>query len=273
MADQNYSMLLRLLLKDQLSGGLKKTMASLRGFDSDLKKVMRDYNQFRGTVSKPVSTSAIDKVGSRYRSATKEIRAFSREQGKMGTRMSRPPDTKGLDTQTSKLRAFRRELRAVAKESGNARTSMRAPVSSRMPARRGYSEPVYDERDTRRRGGRGFGSRLSQAGDFYMNARQAGDVWRDRVSSLDKYIQPARELLGARTRFSMMGWSPRDVSKGLAGAEQVSRTTRGVNPIEAQEAFNSLVNTIGSVDDALKFLPLASKYQANMKVMYDGQFS
>jgi hypothetical protein len=118
-----------------------------------------------------------------------------------------------------------------------------------------------------------WGNRVSDAGDFYMNMRQVGAAFRDRIESLDKYIAPAKQLLGSQTRFRMMGWSPRDTSAGLAGVESVSRNIRGVNKLDVQETLNSLVNTIGGVDEALKFLPMASKYQANMNVMYGGQFS
>ena len=269
MADQNYKLLIALLLKDQLSGGLKKTLTHLRAFGSESKRALRDYNQFRNGVAKPLSTSNIDKYSTRIKTATKETRAFGTEQGKLNKRFSQPINTKGLDSQIGKLREYRRELRGAAKDSERARTGMRGG----MPNGRAPYAPSGSSSGQRRQPRQyGWGNRMSDAGDFYMNMRQVGAAFRDRIDSLDKYIEPAKKLLGAQTRFRMMGYSEADTRKGLAGVESVSRSIRGVNRTDAQEALNSLVNTIGGVDEALKFLPMASKYQANMNVMYGGQF-
>jgi hypothetical protein len=272
-ASGQYQLSVLLKTVDQMSGGLSKGVSNLKKFGVAGKSALRDYEQFRRAIGKPLPTSGFDKYMTKMRAVTKETRGFGVEQGRLSKRFSQPIKTAGLDSQIGKLREYRRELRGVSADSGRARAAMRGGMPSGGRPLFQPPGPLGPPRGGRARRAYGWRDRLSDAGDFSMNVRQAGAAWRDRMDSLDKYIAPVKDLLGAKTRFQMMGWSPSDVSKGMAGAEQVSRSTRGISQIDAQEALNSLVNTIGGVDEALRFLPLAAKYQANMKVMYGGQFS
>jgi hypothetical protein len=269
-ASGQYQLSVILRTIDKMSGGLKMGTSNLRAYGKEAKSVLTIQKQLNSLLSKNVPTSGVDKYMTKMRSATKETRAFATEQGKLGRRLSQPIKTTGLDAQIGKLREYRRELRGVGADSSRARVAMRGGMSSGGCAPLGPPLPPFGSRGRRPQT---WGARMGDAGDFFMNMRQAGAAWRDRMDSLDKYIAPAKNLLGARTRFSLMGWSEADINKGLAGASQVSRSTRGITSIDAQEALNSLVNTIGGVDEALKFLPLAAKYQANMKVLYGEQFS
>jgi hypothetical protein len=272
MADTSGQYQLSVILKtvDQMSGGLGKGVSNLKKFGTASRKALADYDALRKGIAKPVSTSGIDKFGTKLRATTKDLRAFKGEQNKLSTRLGKPTDTTGLDSQIQKLRAYRRELRATAKESGLARTSMRGGVPARVA-----DDTLANERRPRRGSRRplGLADRVERVNDFYQAGRQVGSIWRERADSLRPYVEEATRLLRAQERFKIIGLPEAQNAQAFAAIRQNVSDIKGITLADTTENMLDLVGALGDVNQAVNALPLASKYKLGFETLFGDTFS
>ena len=215
-----YQLSVLLKLSDRLSGGLSsKTIPTLRKFKTESKSALDQYTKLQRALGKSLLTSGVDKYMGKMKAATKETRAFGTEQGKLSRRFDKSISTKGLDAQIGKLKEYRRTLRSTSTASDSFRTSMRA----RMPGGRGVNDPLDPYASRANRGGRrrgrpyGFAQRMGDAGDFMMATQQVGNVWRDKVASLEKYTDAATRLIRSEARLKACGVDGRSTQYELSG--------------------------------------------------------
>lgn len=276
MADQNYKLLIALLIRDQLSGGLKKALGNLRGFGAESKKALREYGQFRSGIAKPLPTANLDRLGSKYRSLTKDAQLFAREQAKIGRRFGKTSDTAGLDNQIRKMREYRRAMREVNRESEGTRASMRAGGRGGRGGR-GAGLPFDDysmpHTRQRRRAGGGILDRADQANDVYQAGRQIGSVWRDRADSLRPYVDETTRLLRAQERLKIIGLSPDENNAAFDAIKRNVAEMKGIKLTDTVEGFTDIYGALGNVNQAISALPLASKYRLGFETLFGDTMS
>lgn len=76
----------------------------------------------------------------------------------------------------------------------------------------------------------------------------------------------------AEARFRVMGFPEQDTRRGLGAVDQTLQAVRGVKRADVIETLTALTSTFGDVEQASKFLPIASKYRANMTTLYGDKY-
>ncbi len=276
MGSSAYELSILLTLQDRASQGLSNFEARLRSLDKTAKAFLSDFGKLSTKLSGDIKSTGLDRLGAKYRAAVKDVRALESEQGKLARRFEQPISTTGLDAQIGKLREYRRTLRTTATASDDLRGSMR----ERMPSGRALGDPLTPRTPRTPRGPRPpkppdpytIGDRFSDAGDFYMGARQVGNVWRDRINSLEKYTDAATRLIRSEARLKLVGLTVNELDTSFAAINKTAKDVRSVSRIDLTEGFLDLYGALGDVNQAARALPSAAKYMTTFRAFFGEQF-
>lgn len=150
----------------------------------------------------------------------------------------------GIATETADLRLLRERIR------------LQRDADRLMESRARRRSPFFDGIDRARSG-------VGAVRDFYHAGRTAYDTAKT-------YADPAVEQMRARSRFSLMGFPEDERAQAFAAVERVSAEVKGVRQVDVQEVMTGLVNTVGTVREAVELLPLAAKHLATTEALAGG---
>ena len=271
-----YELSILLTLQDRASQGLSQFEARLRSLDKTAKAFLSDFGKLSTKLGGDIKSTGLDKLSTKYHAVTKDIRALGSEQGKLARRFEQPISTTGLDAQIGKLREYRRTLRTTATASDDLRGSMRG----RVPGGRAIEDPLTPRTPRAPRGPRPpkppdpytIGERFSDAGDFFMGARQVGNAWRDRINSLEKYTDAATRLIRSEARLKLVGLTADQLNTSFGAINKTARDVRSVSRIDLTEGFLDLYGALGDVNQAARALPSAAKYMTTFRAFFGDKF-
>ncbi|MBX6772796.1 MAG: hypothetical protein IRY83_13780 [Chloroflexi bacterium] len=170
------------------------------------------------------------------------------------------PLTLGVQPAVAALRALEQQHRRMTQQLERWRTVRRG----------GFSPTSDDEWGTARPPSRR--DRVDRFNRAVYTARNIEYLAERTFDATRGFVSPAVELLRARERFRAMGWSEREQQLAFRAVEETARAVPGVRQVDIQETLTGLVNTVGSVEDAVRLLPMASKYLANVEALYGDRF-
>ncbi|HYX72425.1 MAG TPA: hypothetical protein VE732_06620 [Nitrososphaera sp.] len=103
-------------------------------------------------------------------------------------------------------------------------------------------------------------------------ARRIGDVWHRQAESLRKYTDAALDLSRVQQKFFALNLSAEDNAKAFDAVRHTVQKLNGVSLAEATETVMDLHTAIGSLDEAIEALPIASKYRFAFSTMFGDKF-
>ena len=292
MADNaTYTLSVLLKLNDQLSGKLGKSVSALKGFKKETDSAFKSYEKLRASIAKPLAPPKtkgilpdLDKaakvagqMGAKNVADAARVLKFKREEAKLATDETRAAREQGrlaVDAVSHTLRLKREEARLDQQQAHTRRANYKASGEAEISDLRLARERIRLQREADRyNGGRrsGFAERVSNVGARADNVRNAAYSFKAAFDATKQIVDPALEQMRSEARFRMMGFSARETTGGLAAVDQALKTVKGVKRAEVIETLTALTGTFGDVEQASQFLPIASRYMANMKALQGDQ--
>jgi hypothetical protein len=102
---------------------------------------------------------------------------------------------------------------------------------------------------------------------------RVSSVWKNRIDSLEDYTDAYMRLLRAQGKFEAINLSPSDNAKAFDAVRKNVQSLGGLSLTDTTTAITTLHTALGSLDEAIEALPLATKYEFGFKAKFGDQYS
>jgi hypothetical protein len=272
MARDLHKLIIELLLRDKASKGVSQFELRLRTLDSQGKKTLRTLKLVDQAMGKSGRVNIPRSAGGTAQTQeVKLLQQAARLRQEQARLVGIEARNKAQAAQVG-IRAQREELRLQQQKARLTQANLRGSSSTELAETRLLRERVKLRREEQRLVRSSRGSRVDQFNTGVRTARNVASVARQTYDAIKSVADPALDQLRARERFRIMGFSEQENQRGFAAVGQTTKQIRGVRQVDVQETLTGLVNTLGGVDEAIKFLPIATKYRANMQALYGDKY-
>lgn len=282
---QSFGKLRRGLSRDVNATALDKALAKLRAFNKEAKASTKPVDvagkvrvgRRRGAGAAEPSAKPPAEYSAKQAADAARVLRLEREKARLvtdQTRAAREQARLAADAASHSLRLQREESGLMQANARARREGQRAASAAELDDLRIAREQLGLSRETegyrRRRGG--VLDRVDRFGHRAESVRGAVYDFRGALDEARAVVNPAIEQMRAEARFRVMGFPEQETARGLASVEQTTKSVRGVTRVESIETFTALTGVFGDVEQAVKFMPIAARYTANMKALHGDKY-
>lgn len=279
---------------DKLSGRSGRTIKSLASVESQAK---------RTTAAVKLLNKELGRGGGKSSKGSGRLPT----EIQLGTRLTRQlaaETARGLKLETQQARLLREQTKTrtegvrLAREETRlseqiARAQRPTPAPRTTTPRRAYRpgdwmhdsdrppdwrKELGDTRPPRRRAERADApGRLERFGHRAGKVREAaydfGDAYAQAREGVQRYTDPASELMRSRARLGALGLSGGEAARADESIKKVVAEVKGARLTEVTQAFAELYEVFGSVEDTARNLPRAAQYSFSLKTLHGDRYN